>query len=87
MIGFKKFIGTVLGLSYLKDKPDDTKVESSHTFLSATYESMDYDILQELDCIDVTEAKSYNDIDKMMDKVNILINVASPKYSYNKLIK
>ena len=74
-------------LSYLKDKPDDTKVESSHTFLSATYESMDYDILQELDCIDVTEAKSYNDIDKMMDKVNILINVASPKYSYNKLIK
>lgn len=75
-------------LSYLKDEPDNSvKAISSHTFLSPTYESIEYDVLQELDCIDVTEAKSYSDIDKMMDRVGVLINVARPKYSYNKLLK
>lgn len=74
-------------LSYLKDEPDDTKEISAHNFLSSSMESVDFDILQEMDCINVTEAANHNQLSKMMDRLGVLVNVASPKYSYHRMLK
>lgn len=74
-------------LSYLKDEPDDTREISTHNFLSSSMESVDFDILQEMDCINVMEATNHNQLSKMMDRLGVLVNIASPKYSYHRMLK
>ena len=72
-------------LSYLKNSPDNRE-KLEHDFLSSVGESTGFDVLQELCCIDVTEASTHKEINKMLTGISILVDVAKPKYTYTRTL-